>query len=83
MARTLLFDAGSLARLGPLGNGLAEHGHERRILVSCEARPLAELVLGGELHRRLLGVVEDLFARASVSRESTGSCMPRASLTPM
>jgi hypothetical protein len=27
-ARTLLLDAGSLARLGPLGDGLAEHGHE-------------------------------------------------------
>ncbi len=44
--RTLLFNALSLAGPGPLSDRLADHGHEIFVFISCEAREVAELVLG-------------------------------------
>lgn len=58
--RTLLLDALSLAGLGALGDGLAEHCHEGRILVPRPAGELAELMLGAQLGGGLPRVVEDL-----------------------
>ena len=58
--RTLLLNTLPLTRLCPLRHRLADHGHEVAIFVAGEARELAQLELGAELHGGRARVVEDL-----------------------
>ena len=59
----------------PLGHRLADHGHEVGIVVPGKPRELAELVLGAELHRRLLRVPQNLCFQ-SVHRPSIDKGRP-------
>ena len=69
---TLLFDTLTLAGLGALGDGFAEHGHEFGVFASGEAGKLAELILAAQLDSGCLGVVQNLQGEVALAYVAYG-----------